>query len=83
MDVYDNRLDLMVRQVCFGHGVALMTMGAYRAFALQVRKATKHVQGTDLAVVTGSLVERYTKMGLRREVLTAIAYDVFNVKVAN
>ena len=53
----------------------------YRTFALQVRKTTKQVQGTDLALVTGSLVERYTKMGLRREVLADIAYHVFNVKV--
>jgi len=72
----------MVRQVCVGHGVAIVTLGSYRAYALQVRKTAKHAQGDDLAVVTRSLVERYTTLGLRREVLAAIAYDVFNIKVA-
>ena len=75
--------DLVVKQVCCGYGVALMTLASYRAYALQVRKAKKHAKGDDLAVVAASLVERYTKMGLRREVLAAIAYDVFNIKVAD
>jgi len=70
-----------VKQVCIGHGVSVITLGAYRTYALQVRKATKRVHGTDPALVAGSLIERYAKMGLRREVLAAIAYDVFNVVV--
>jgi hypothetical protein len=78
-----NWLDSYVKQVCFGHGVPVIFLGAYRTFALQVQKAKKHAKGDDLAIVTRALVERYTEKGLRREVLASLAFDVFNIKVAN
>ncbi len=81
MAVYDNRFDLMVKQVCIGHGVPIITLSSYRTFALQVQKTAKHAKGDDLAVVTRALVERYTGKGLRREVLVSIAFDLFNVAV--
>jgi hypothetical protein len=79
---YPNWLDSYVKQVCFGHGVPVIYLGAYRTYALQVRKATKHAQGEDLAVVIRALVERYAEKGLRRKVLVSIAFDVFNIAVA-
>jgi len=78
---FDNVLGRMVKQVCTGHGVSVVTLSGYRIFALQVDKTRKRVQGTDLALVVQALVERYVKMGLERKVLVDIAYHVFNVVV--
>jgi hypothetical protein len=76
---FDEVLGRQVKQVCTGHGVAVMTLGWYRCFALQVYKTRKRVQGPDLALVVQALVERYVELGLERGVLTDIAYHVFNV----
>jgi hypothetical protein len=82
--VDDKTLDLWVKQACNTYGVTVTTVFWYRNYALQVRKATKRYYGGDeLIATTGALVERYTKMGLRREVLAAIAHDLFNIEVAD
>ena len=54
-------------------------MKAYWNFAQQVEKTRKRVQGYDLAVVVAALVERYVKLGLEREVLEAIRFNVFTI----
>jgi hypothetical protein len=70
----------MVKQECFSHGVSVITLHAYRNFALQVEKTRKGLGGNELAVVVAALVERYVKLGLDRRVLEDIAYNVFNVR---
>jgi hypothetical protein len=80
---FDEVLGRQVKQVCTGHGVAVMTLGWYRCFALQVDKARKHVQCPDLELVVGALVRRYVGLGLDREVLEDVALSVFNVAAPN
>jgi len=78
---FDPILARMVKQVCTGHGVSIITLSSYRTFARQVDKTRKHASGSDLYVVVAALVERYVKLGLERKVLTDIAFHVFNVAV--
>jgi hypothetical protein len=80
---FDERLRRRVRMVCNRHGVSLGAFASYNSFALQVDKTRKQVHGHDLEIVIGALVERNVRMGLDREVLKAIAYEVFNVRVPN
>ena len=74
-----NTLDLRVKQVCNSSGVSVIAYGGYRSFALQVDKSRKHAGGNDLVLVVNALVERYEKLGLKREVLWSIAKNIFNV----
>ncbi len=72
-------LPRMVRQVCCSHGVSVITLVGYHNFALQVEKTQKLLMGNELVAAVASLVERYVKQGLEREVLEDIAFNVFNV----
>ena len=69
----------MVKQECFSHGVGVITLHAYRDFALQVEKTRQRLGGNELAVIVAALVERYVKLGMDRKVLEDIAHNVFNV----
>ena len=77
----DDMLMRKVRQVCNARGVTVVAYAGYRRFALQMDKTRKRVSGHDLELVTSALVERYVKLGLDRIVLSAIAHEVFNVRV--
>jgi len=78
---FDEVLGRQVKQVCVGHGAAVMTLGRYGNFALQVDQTRKRAGGEDLALLVGALVSRYVELGLDREGLEDIAYTVFNVRL--
>ena len=66
-----------MKVVCCAHGAGVVQMKGYWNFAQQVEKTRKRVQGYDLAVVVAALVERYVKLGLERDVLESIRFNVF------
>ena len=76
---FDEKLRRRVKVVCCMHGVGALQMKDYWNFAQQVEKTRKRVRGHDLAVVVAALVERYVKLGLEREVLEAIRFNVFTI----
>jgi len=76
---FDETLHRRVRVECCAHGVGVVQMKAYWNFAQQVEKTRKRVQGYDLAVVVAALVERYVKLGLERDVLESIRFNVFTI----
>jgi len=76
---FDETLHRRVRVECCAHGVGVVQMKGYWNFAQQVEKTRKRARGNDLVVVAAALVERYVKLGLEREVLEAIRFDVFTI----
>jgi hypothetical protein len=76
---FDEKPGRLVKQACISHGVSVITLGAYRSFALQVEKTSKRVRGHDLQLVVGALVRRYVALGPERAVLEDIAWSIFNV----
>jgi len=76
---FDKMLHRRVKVVCCAHGVGVVQMQGYWNFAQQVEKTRKRARGNDLAVVVAALVERYVKLGLAREVLEAIRFNVFTI----
>jgi len=76
---FDEKLRRRVKTVCCKHGVSVTAVSGYCNFALQVEKTRKRVRGHDLAVIVAALVERYVKLGLEREVLEAIRFNVFSI----
>jgi hypothetical protein len=80
---FDDVLGRKVKQVCVSHGVSVVELSGFRSFALQLDKTRKRVSGHDFEVVACAVAEHCSKMGMRRDVLAAIAYDVFNVRIAD
>lgn len=76
---FDEKLRRRVKTVCCKHGVSVTAVSGYWNFAQQVEKTRKRARGNDLAVVVAALVERYVKLGLEREVLEAIRFEVFTI----
>jgi hypothetical protein len=76
---FDENLRRRVKVVCCMNGVSVTSVSGYWNFAQQVEKTRKRAQGHDLAVVVAALVERYVKLGLEREVLEAIRFNVFTI----
>ena len=71
-----------VNTICCHAGVVPMKIMWYYNLAQQVnKKAQQGKFGEVLALETGSLVEVYTRRGLRRDVLLRIASGIFSIDV--
>ena len=73
-------MELQVKQVCDGAGVATIQYPFYLNFGRELWALTrKEVSGESLAKEAGTLIAKWVARGLTSAVLQAIRTDVFNV----
>jgi len=68
-----------VRQVIMAHGVQLIQFVPYRNFGLHVDKLTRNHTGATLRNLVIAAIEYWSAYGLRPDVLSAIAVQVFGL----
>ena len=74
-------LRTQARVICNNAGVVPMLQVWYDNYTFQVNKVRKELPVAEVRSAVGGLVDKYVALGLRRDVLLAIAAHVFNIEV--
>jgi len=73
-------MELQVKQVCDGAGVATITYPFYLCFGRELWSlARREISGESLAIEAATFINKWKARGLTEALLQAIRTDVFNV----